>query len=85
MSYMKTKIRKKSLNKISFDKVESFRRAFDFKVFEMAEMLGFTTRQYSRCKNQGRISACRYYALKDAMMTHILQESHSKLELLSKI
>lgn len=76
---------KNSPNKIPFDRIENFRKAFDFKIFEMAELLGFTTRQYNRCKNQGKISACRYYALKDAMLSYILQENQSRLELLSRM
>lgn len=79
------KNQKRSLDKIPFDRVESFRKTFDYKVYEIAELLGFTARQYSRCRSLGWVSAYRYHALKDAMLSHILQESQSKLELLSRM
>ncbi len=74
----------KCLNKISFEKVEGLRKLFDFKVSEMAEMLGFSTRHYSRCRRRGFIDAFRYYGVKHAMMAHVMQESHDKLKILSK-
>ncbi len=79
------KNQKKSPDKITFDRLESFRKTFDYKVCEMAELLGFTARQYSRCRSRGWVSAYRYHAVKDAMMIHILQEGQSKLELLSQM
>ncbi len=85
MSHFSIKGRKKSLEKIPFDRVEDFRKTFSYKVYEMATLLGFTTRQYNRCKNQGRVPAFRYYALKNAMMIHVLQESQSQLEVLSRM
>jgi hypothetical protein len=82
-SFMKNK--KRGLNKIPFNRVESFRKTFDYKICEIAELLGFTARQYSRCRSRGWVSAYRYHALKDAMLIHILQENQSRLELLSRM
>lgn len=73
------------LNKIPFSRVEKFRESFEFNVCEISELLGFTTRQYSRCKNEGFIPAYRYFAMKNAILINVLQENSRKLEVLSQM
>jgi hypothetical protein len=79
------KNKKQSLNKIPFNKIENLRKSLDYKVFEMAQLLGFTTRQYNRCKNEGEVLAYRYFALKNALMIHALQESQERLKMISEL
>lgn len=78
------KNKNKSPEKNPFHMIEDFRKAFNFKICEMADLIGFTARQYNRCKNSGSISAYRYYALKNAMLNHILEESQSRIKTLSR-
>lgn len=85
MSLSLMKNRNKSPEKIPFHIIEDLRKAFNFKICEMADLIGFTTRQYNRCKNNGNIAAYRYYALKNAMLSHILEESQSRIKILSRL
>ena len=84
-SYLSMRNKKNSLNKIPFGKVENLRKSLDLKVFEMAQLLGFTTRQYNRCKNEGEVMAYRYYALKNSLIIHALQESQERLKMIGNL
>lgn len=85
MSCLKHKKRNRSPTIISFQNVEKIRKEVGFTVIEISTLLGFSTRQYSRCRKKGEISAFRYYALKDALILSLIAESQEQIRKIAEL
>lgn len=63
MIYKKTK--DKAI--ISFGKVDRLQKRLDLYDYEMSDLLGLSTKEFSRCKKKGRVLAFRVFSAQRAL------------------
>ncbi len=84
-SYNCYKKRNRSRASVSFEKVENLREKLGYTIKEISELLSFSTRQYNRCRKNGKIPSFRYFALKQAIITYLLTETQEKLKMINDL
>ncbi len=66
--------RVKKVETVPFTLCEALREEFKLNKTEMAGLLGVSDKHYWRAKYEGKVTAFRYYAARDALNTWIFEQ-----------